>query len=94
MAVCTIKGKEYKLGDIAGTKENFAIAGALLGLLTGNDGDFNYIVPEGRRVLEEAIIAGSGAKEAKRAMDDLTVKITKESDFMNALSALATSFVA
>lgn len=93
MATCTIKGKEYQLGDIAGTKENFAIAGALLSLVTGGDGDYGYIMPESRRVLEEALIAGNGDEVAKRALADLQVKVSRESEFMKALGALAKSFV-
>lgn len=92
--MCEIKGKSYKLGDIAGSKENFAVAGALLALATGGEGDYGYIVPEGRRVLEEALISGNGEKVAQRAMADLVVKVNKGSDFMKALGALANSFVA
>lgn len=89
----TIKGNEYKLGDVAGNEENFEVIGTLMAMGHGVDANLATLLPGARRVLEESITNGSGAEAAAQAMADLPLKLNRDSEFWKACSALVTEIV-
>lgn len=95
MREITIKGQTYVLGEIAGTVQNFAVLGEIMGCLLG-DADVKTMVdmiPKILALLEESITAGSGAVKAKNAMADIPLKLSPTSELMIAVKELVQSLV-